>query len=95
MAEIDVELILKVKGNTLSEVEDKVTEWITQRIKARIMAQPQAAVRAHDGGVDINGRPLVPDLPQGLKINTVRMTPEMKESIDKAEVKRKQKFEEV
>lgn len=84
MVEVKTKLVLKITGDSLSECEDAVTQWAGARIKARIMAQPQAAVTAQ-----------MPDLPQGLKINPIRMTPEMRESIDKAEVKRKQKFEEV
>lgn len=73
-------LTVTIKGSNLHDVDNGLVEAAGERLKARILANPAQAVNAQT------------EMPQGLKINTVRMTPEMKASIDKAEAKRK--FEE-
>lgn len=61
MTELKVELVLRVSGDKMSECEDAVTQWASDRIKARIAADPRMAINAHRGKIPEN-------LPPGLTV---------------------------
>ncbi len=86
MTELKLKLIVEVSGDTLHEIDDKLTQYVGERIKSRIVANPQQAINAQRG--------ICPDMPEGLKIKPLANIPKaVNDAIDN-KIK-KSSFEEV